>query len=393
MAESMRSKDLRDSLKHQEVMLLEERSLRQNNEQHLNSKFESLVASQNDLQTAVLHIQTQLQSIVEQMQIYNKNKSVLGEGLAPPPPPPKKRGSFDGKRGSFDRNKGSWKGFYADVASAKRLLVMGRRVLGRRGSWSADVAVQEPFWGSTIPERLRQRSKKMGHDVTTGLEVNPGKEKGRQKKAGVVIMMITNIIMTGKTHLARRKNKPMRFCRWIMTKAKSAEPATPESQDLVVPASITTSGKVIWSRQNEVQTVKIYYRALEDTPWDTEDAPCDNGVVFKVLVKGNIMTSSVKRLGICKFYSQSLKHNHKGRLIALCGDGQYSVHCARTFRERFHGSAMEVDNNYIHHKFSVDHIYGSMFLGMSSNDFICFYDWDRGSLIYRVDVKVKVRKL
>ncbi|KAG8369122.1 hypothetical protein BUALT_Bualt15G0118400 [Buddleja alternifolia] len=85
MAESTRSKDLHDSLKRQEVMLLEERSLRQNTEQHLNSKFESLVASQTDLQTAVLHIQTQLQSIADQMQIYNKNKSVLGEGLASPP--------------------------------------------------------------------------------------------------------------------------------------------------------------------------------------------------------------------------------------------------------------------------------------------------------------------
>ncbi|KAG8391208.1 hypothetical protein BUALT_Bualt01G0163900 [Buddleja alternifolia] len=85
MAESTGSKDLHDSLKHWEVMLLEECSLRQNNEQHLNSKFESLVASQTDLQTVVLHIQTQLQSIADQMQLYNKNKSVLGEGLASPP--------------------------------------------------------------------------------------------------------------------------------------------------------------------------------------------------------------------------------------------------------------------------------------------------------------------
>ncbi|KAG8372852.1 hypothetical protein BUALT_Bualt12G0110000 [Buddleja alternifolia] len=54
-------------------MLIEERSLRQNSKHHLHSKFESLAAMQTGLQTVVFNMQSQLQSIADQMYTYNKN--------------------------------------------------------------------------------------------------------------------------------------------------------------------------------------------------------------------------------------------------------------------------------------------------------------------------------
>ncbi|KAG8363631.1 hypothetical protein BUALT_Bualt19G0042500 [Buddleja alternifolia] len=85
MSESTRSKDIQDTLKRQEALRIEERSLRQNNELHFHSKFETMVALQIELQQSVSAMQTQLHSLAEQTHSYHKNKSVLGEGLAMPP--------------------------------------------------------------------------------------------------------------------------------------------------------------------------------------------------------------------------------------------------------------------------------------------------------------------
>ncbi|KAG8376035.1 hypothetical protein BUALT_Bualt09G0021800 [Buddleja alternifolia] len=85
MAESTHSKDFHDTLKRQEALLLEERSMRQNSEHHFHSKLETMATLQIDLQQFVSTMQTQLHSLAEQMHSYNKSKSVLGEGLAMPP--------------------------------------------------------------------------------------------------------------------------------------------------------------------------------------------------------------------------------------------------------------------------------------------------------------------
>ncbi|KAG8379055.1 hypothetical protein BUALT_Bualt07G0048500 [Buddleja alternifolia] len=74
MAESTRSKDVHDTLKRQEALLLEERSMRQNSEHHFHSKFETMAALQIELQQSVTAMQTQLHSLAEQMHAYHKNK-------------------------------------------------------------------------------------------------------------------------------------------------------------------------------------------------------------------------------------------------------------------------------------------------------------------------------
>lgn len=85
MEDGTRLKELHEAQKKQEILLEEERALIQASEQHFHGQLENLVAMQAGLQNTLEEyqrsIQQQLQSMVEQMQAYNRNKSVLGEGL------------------------------------------------------------------------------------------------------------------------------------------------------------------------------------------------------------------------------------------------------------------------------------------------------------------------
>ncbi|KAL0425061.1 UNVERIFIED_CONTAM: Coatomer subunit beta'-2, partial [Sesamum radiatum] len=140
-------------------------------------------------------------------------------------------------------------------------------------------------------------------------------------------------------------------------------------------ASMDNSGKIIWAKHNEIQTVNI------------------------------------KSVGADY---ESLKHNPNGRFVVVCGDGEYIIYTALAWRNRSFGSALEFvwstegeyavrestskikifSKNFLEKKsirptFSAEHIYGGTLLAMCSNDFICFYDWAECRLIRRIDVNVK----
>ncbi|XP_031093102.1 coatomer subunit beta'-1-like [Ipomoea triloba] len=162
-------------------------------------------------------------------------------------------------------------------------------------------------------------------------------------------------------------------------------------------ASIDNSGKIIWAKHNEIQTVNIKSVGSDYEVTDGERLPL-----------------AVKELGTCDLYPQSLKHNPNGRFVVVCGDGEYIIYTALAWRNRSFGSALEFvwssDGEYavrestsrikifsknfqekksIRPTFSADRIYGGTLLAMCSNDFICFYDWADCRLIRRIDVNVK----
>ncbi|KAK9060480.1 hypothetical protein SSX86_021184 [Deinandra increscens subsp. villosa] len=161
--------------------------------------------------------------------------------------------------------------------------------------------------------------------------------------------------------------------------------------------SMDNSGKVIWSKHNEIQTVNIKSVGADYEVSDGERLPL-----------------AVKELGTCDMYPQSLKHNPNGRFVVVCGDGEYIIYTALAWRNRSFGSALEfvwsTDGEYavrestskvkifnksfqekksIRPTFSAERIYGGSLLAMCSNDFICFYDWAECRLIQRIDVNVK----
>ncbi|KAH9622387.1 hypothetical protein KSS87_012785 [Heliosperma pusillum] len=188
-------------------------------------------------------------------------------------------------------------------------------------------------------------------------------------------------------------------------------------------ASMDNSGKIIWARHNEIQTVDI--RRV--------------GAGYEV-TDGERLPLAVKELGTCDLYPQkqpcyvlksqlkgkvaglastagvtgSLKHNSNGRFVVVCGDGEYIIYTAVAWRNRSFGSALEFvwssegeyavrestskikffsknfqEKKSIRPTFSAERIYGGNLLAMCSNDFICFYDWVDCRFIRRIEVNVK----
>ncbi|KAL9272693.1 Coatomer subunit beta'-1-like protein [Drosera capensis] len=162
-------------------------------------------------------------------------------------------------------------------------------------------------------------------------------------------------------------------------------------------ASMDNSGKIIWAKHNEVQTVDI--RRV--------------GASYEV-ADGERLPLGVKELGTCDFYPQYLKHNPNGRFVVACGDGEYIIYTAVAWRNKSFGSALEFvwssdgefavresttkikiynksfqEKKSVRPTFSAERIYGGVLLAMCSNDFICFYDWTDCRLIRRIDVNVK----
>ncbi|XP_074275969.1 coatomer subunit beta'-2-like isoform X2 [Silene latifolia] len=162
-------------------------------------------------------------------------------------------------------------------------------------------------------------------------------------------------------------------------------------------ASMDNSGKIIWARHNEIQTVDI--RRV--------------GAGYEV-TDGERLPLAVKELGTCDLYPQNLKHNSNGRFVVVCGDGEYIIYTAVAWRNRSFGSALEFvwssegeyavrestskikifsknfqEKKSIRPTFSAERMYGGNLLAMCSNDFICFYDWVDCRFIRRIEVNVK----
>jgi coatomer subunit beta' len=157
------------------------------------------------------------------------------------------------------------------------------------------------------------------------------------------------------------------------------------------------SGKIIWSKHNDVQTVNV------------KSLPSG----FEVL-DGERLPLTIKELGSCDLYPQSLVHGPNGRFVSACGDGEYVIYTALAWRNKAFGAALDfgwsVDSsefavrespskikvfNQFKEKtsfrphFAVEGLHGGTLMGLRSTDFICFYDWAESRVIRRIDVAVK----
>ncbi|KAL7586314.1 hypothetical protein Lser_V15G39770 [Lactuca serriola] len=99
-------------------------------------------------------------------------------------------------------------------------------------------------------------------------------------------------------------------------------------------ASMDNSGKIIWAKHNEIQTVNIKSVGADHEVSDGERLPL-----------------AVKELGTCDLYPKSLKHNPNGRFVVVCGDGEYIIYTALAWRNKSFGSALEIvwssDGEYV----------------------------------------------
>jgi coatomer subunit beta' len=114
----------------------------------------------------------------------------------------------------------------------------------------------------------------------------------------------------------------------------------------------------------------------------------------------------VKDLGNCDVYPQALSHDASGRLVCVCGDGEYIIYTALSLKNKSFGSALEFqwgqgkgvyatresssrvkvfkdfqEASQLRLTFAAEGIYGGPLLAVRSADFVDFYDWEVGSII------------
>lgn len=124
----------------------------------------------------------------------------------------------------------------------------------------------------------------------------------------------------------------------------------------------------------------------------------------------------VKDLGSCEVYPQTLKHSPNGRFVSVCGDGEFIIYTALAWRNKTFGNGLECvwatdSNTYAVREstsrvrvfknfkeragflpkftYAAEGIFGGGLLGVRSNSFLNFYDWETGVLVRRIDVECK----
>jgi len=162
------------------------------------------------------------------------------------------------------------------------------------------------------------------------------------------------------------------------------------------PIASMHSGKIIWAKGNEIQTVNLKL--------------LDEGAVSG---DGERVALSVKDMGAAEIFPQYVMHHPNGRLFAVCGDGEYVIYTAQALRNKSFGSALEFvwghsgaystrdssgkitvfqdfkENFSFKPPFAVEAMFGGRLIGVVGNDFICFYDWTEYRLVRRIDVVPK----
>ncbi|OBA21869.1 Coatomer, beta' subunit [Metschnikowia bicuspidata var. bicuspidata NRRL YB-4993] len=123
----------------------------------------------------------------------------------------------------------------------------------------------------------------------------------------------------------------------------------------------------------------------------------------------------LKDLGSVEVYPQSLAHSPNGKYAAVCGDGEYLVYTALAWRSKAFGKALDfawhthdfstattfavresklavsVHKNFREHVavdllYEAEKLFPGALLGVKSAGLLCFYDWETGSLVRRVDI-------
>ena len=83
------------------------------------------------------------------------------------------------------------------------------------------------------------------------------------------------------------------------------------------------SGKIIWAHHCEMQQANL--KNLNDVE----------------MKDGERLPLSVKDMGSCEIYPQTISHSPNGRFVVVCGDGEYIIYTAMALRNKSFGSGQE----------------------------------------------------
>ncbi|CAD6983728.1 unnamed protein product [Tilletia controversa] len=117
----------------------------------------------------------------------------------------------------------------------------------------------------------------------------------------------------------------------------------------------------------------------------------------------------------CEVYATNLVHSPNGRFVAVVGDGEYIIYTALVWRNKAFGpgfgfawasdsntyavkesdSKIKVFKNFkerpnlIPIGYKIVDVKGGNLLGVIGTGFVCFYDWESGALVRRIDVDAR----
>lgn len=161
--------------------------------------------------------------------------------------------------------------------------------------------------------------------------------------------------------------------------------------------SMDGSGKVVWAKGAEVLSANLGAAELETQ------------------IDGQRIPAASREMGSTEVYAQSLQHSPNGRFVTVCGDGEYIIYTALAWRNKAFGaglsfawasdsntyavretnSIVKVFRNFkersglVNVGFAVEDVKGGALLGIIGNGFVCFYHWETGALVRRIDVEAK----
>lgn len=161
--------------------------------------------------------------------------------------------------------------------------------------------------------------------------------------------------------------------------------------------SMDSSGKIIWAKHSEIQQANL--KAIGSEQENLKD--------------GDRLPLTVKDMGACDIYPQTISHNPNGRFVVVCGDGEYIIYTSMALRNKAYGPAQEfiwsydsseyairegsqikIFKNFKERKsfkpsFGIEGIYGGHLMGVRSVNGLSFYDWDNNDLVRRIEISPK----
>ncbi|VDN24008.1 unnamed protein product [Gongylonema pulchrum] len=163
--------------------------------------------------------------------------------------------------------------------------------------------------------------------------------------------------------------------------------------------SMDSSGKILWAKHSELQQANL--KTLDSA-------------IAEQIQDGERISLSVKDVGSCEIYPQTLSHNSNGRFVVACGDGEYIIYTSTALRNKAFGSGMEfvwsadpseyavresassikLFRNFkevrtLRPDIVIEGIEGGPLVAARSTNALCFYDWETGSLIRRIEISAK----
>ncbi|PAA65657.1 hypothetical protein BOX15_Mlig008776g2, partial [Macrostomum lignano] len=163
--------------------------------------------------------------------------------------------------------------------------------------------------------------------------------------------------------------------------------------------SMDASGKILWARHAEVQQANLRTLSADEEFQDGDRLPL-----------------TIKDMGSCEIYPQTIAHSPNGRFVAVSGDGEFIIYTAMALRNKAFGQAQEfvwcttdastyairegtttvkVFKNFkevraFKPEFGCEGIYGGAMLGVRSVSGLAFYDWESGDMVRRIEITPKL---